>query len=132
MPETSLTRKRQRHRGRECPETGSDPSVADAAACERKCYRAPFRYNPLHDLESLWWNAAYFLMSRTLVFDEEDGSDSEYDLEAEEEDRRGQLASLRTLFIDWGGRSWAMQMEGGFYHELDSLHPFMQIGRAHV
>ena len=32
----------------------------------------PFRYNPLHDLESLWWIAAFFLFKRDVVLDEEE------------------------------------------------------------
>ncbi|KAJ3558268.1 hypothetical protein NM688_g1020 [Phlebia brevispora] len=29
--------------------------------------RFPFRYNPLHDLESLWWTAVYFLVNKEIV-----------------------------------------------------------------
>ena len=35
--------------------------------------RPPFRYNGLHDLESLWWVAVYFIYKRRVVDETQDG-----------------------------------------------------------
>ena len=36
-------------------------------------YPSDFHYNPLHDLESLWWIASHFLLTRTVMREGDDG-----------------------------------------------------------
>ena len=112
----------------ETPSDGQQDGTSDAHASENsfKMYRGPFRYNPLHDLESLWWVAAYFLMSRTLVFEDETEPEVPRDEDEGESEEDDQLTSLHTLFSDAAGRSWAMCTEGGFSRHLNCLHPFMR------
>ena len=100
--------------------------TAASAVRERKFYIKPFRYNFLHDLESLWWISAYLLMSRTLIYDEDEGEDPEENAKQDAEEQAVQRTSVRKLFTVGDERSWAMRSETGFYGELESLHPFMR------
>ena len=100
--------------------------TAASAYRERKFYIKPFRYNFLHDLESLWWISAYLLMSRTLIYDEDEGEDPEENAKQDAEEQAVQRTSVRKLFTVGDERSWAMRSETGFYRELESLHPFMR------
>ena len=112
----------------ETPSDAQQDGTSNAYTSEDsfKMYRGPFRYNPLHDLESLWWIAAYFLMSRKLVFEDATEPEVPRDGDEGESEEDDQLASLHTLFSDAAGRSWAMCTEGGFSRHLDCLHPFMR------
>lgn len=85
-----------------------------------------FRYNPLHDLESVWWVAVYFLVTRdvTKVGEEQPSERSLSDINAQQ-----QWASD----IFWHGDRRFCVMRGAFYFRQQgkclhpSLHPLMAI-----
>ena len=86
-----------------------------------------FRYNPVHDLESLWWISAYLLVSQVFML-KGDGTDG-----TGEEDPRlaRQRTVLQKLFTIGDERRWTMCTENGFYREVKTLHPLMRkAGRA--
>ncbi|KAF7790439.1 hypothetical protein EIP86_001394 [Pleurotus ostreatoroseus] len=79
----------------------------------------PFRYNTLHDLESLWWVAVYFLIKRRVV-DETQGPPSPEDLAALAP--QCQLASQ--LFDNSGHeRLGTLTVDGIFANHRRVLHP---------
>ena len=83
----------------------------------------PFRYNPLHDLESLWWIAAFFLFKRDVALDEEDACKP-----AERTRRQAQTIAAENLFNI--SRSTLLADFPVFPTVLTSLHPSVQpIGR---
>lgn len=49
-------------------EFGMQPSIDQNEPAEK----VPFRYNPLHDLESLWWIAVYFVFKQGIDIDTPD------------------------------------------------------------
>ena len=109
-----------------------DPTAAKVATDnpaptirERKFYIKPFRYNFLHDLESLWWISAYLLMSRVLIYDEDENEDAEANAKQDAMEQAVQRTSVRKLFTVGDDRIWAIRSESGFYGKLESLHPFM-------
>ncbi|PSS18947.1 hypothetical protein PHLCEN_2v3163 [Hermanssonia centrifuga] len=75
-----------------------------------------FRYNPLHDLESVWWMAVYFVFNREVDIDD-DGVDTET--------RRmeSQRQFARELFYQAIPRLRVMASEAFFGSHLDCLHP---------
>ena len=83
----------------------------------------PFRYNPLHDLESLWWVGSYFLFTRAVDI-KTDGLD-----EAVKQLHLAQLnkqrESMDKLFFDCSQRYWVMFRDKPFSEELCSLHRSM-------
>ena len=83
----------------------------------------PFHYNPLHDLESLWWIAAFFLFKRDVVLDEEEACQP-----AELARRQAQARDAENLFKI--SRSTLLSKYAVFPAILSSLHPSVQpIGR---
>ncbi|THG93529.1 hypothetical protein EW026_g7729, partial [Hermanssonia centrifuga] len=75
-----------------------------------------FKYNPLHDLESVWWMAVYFVFNREVDIDD-DGVDTET--------RRmeSQRKFARELFYQAIPRLRVMASEAFFGSHLDCLHP---------
>ncbi len=47
-------------------ETSVDSNICSEIA-HRGTVLSPFRYNPLHDLESLWWIAVYFVFTTEVL-----------------------------------------------------------------
>ena len=115
-------------RQRSALDAATDATTAtDASKRPRKGWFEPFLYHPLNDLESLWWVGAYFLMSRTLITEDESEVPDAEDLDEDEDEQEDmQLDSLRALFGNCARRSWAFRGENDFREELDSLHPFMR------
>ncbi|KAJ3555477.1 hypothetical protein NM688_g2556 [Phlebia brevispora] len=74
-----------------------------------------FHYNPLHDLESLWWNALYFTVNRE-VDDDGEQEDSTYD-------RAAQLRLADELFYHGSKRLDAFMYTGFLEQRLKCLHP---------
>lgn len=70
-----------------------------------------FRYNPLHDLETIWWDALYFVVNRTV----EDSEKHTYNHPA-------QCALADELFYECHGRSMVM-LTSGLPSRLRCLHP---------
>lgn len=67
----------------------------------------PFRYNPLHDLESLWWLAVYFTLNR-----ETDGA----------HDRVAQRSAAREFFYNYQNRQHTLLIPTYFAGKLRCLH----------
>ena len=101
----------------------SDDSDADELVQEL----GPFRYNPLHDLESLWWISAYFLLSRTLTLT----GDNAERTDAEDPRLARQRTAAQKLFVIGDERQWAVCGESEFYREFKTLRPLTRkMGRA--
>ena len=82
--------------------------------------KRPIRYNPIHDVEALWWVTTYFLMTRTVAADVDS---------LDEEGKRVRDAHIETLhesaqrlFLDHTRRLYAFKSESDFSRELGSLH----------
>lgn len=80
------------------------------------------RYNPLHDMESLWWIAAYFVIKREAI------ADAESKLVQQPDSLKAQLAYAWTLFH--GGRQRRLDtisnMVDRFSDHIGDLHPAVQ------
>ncbi|KAJ3556690.1 hypothetical protein NM688_g1890 [Phlebia brevispora] len=81
--------------------------------------RHEFRYNPLHDLEALWWIAVYFTVNREV--DSANG---------EETGIQGATSSQRhfaqQLFYDLNKRQTVMLSSTWFENQLECLHPSLE------
>lgn len=86
----------------------------------------PFRYNPLHDMESLWWMAIYFLCKRDLAATEAAGSEADA--------RRA--ANLRQwtnrLFYDALDRRFALRDGDTLECALSGLRPSLRLAAAMI
>ena len=83
----------------------------------------PLRYNPLHDLESIWWIAAFFLYKRDVLID-----DADTDRLLEQRRQKEQHQDAETIFSI--NRSTLLSDYPAFPRLLGSLHPSVQpIGR---
>ncbi|KAF7795043.1 hypothetical protein EIP86_006187 [Pleurotus ostreatoroseus] len=80
---------------------------------------AKFVYNPLHDLESLWWIAVYVLVAKKVVSDDSTSGQTPEELQGQR-----QLAS--DLFWEKGKRSFALKSSTYFSRELHNLHPSLR------
>lgn len=76
----------------------------------------PFRYNPLHDLESIFWLALYLLLTGRLIDVGEGGT------EVTTEHRRAQHQLSNILFRDLAFRMTIMR-PGVLQSHLTNLHP---------
>ena len=86
-----------------------------------------FYFNPLHDLESLWWISAYFLLSRTLTLP----GDNAERTDAEDPRLARQRTAAQKLFVIGDERQWAVCGESEFYREFKTLRPLTRkLGRA--
>ena len=84
-----------------------------------------FHHNPLHDMESLWWLAVYFLFHREVI------SGSESKKPQSEDDLRAQHNNARRLFEDKVERSKALWKQGQFKSYVESLHgDVYKVGRS--
>ncbi|KAJ3554316.1 hypothetical protein NM688_g3173 [Phlebia brevispora] len=78
-----------------------------------------FHYNALHDLESLWWIAAYYLIAHEV--------DSDEDLDEEaSRNRSSQLITARKLFLDGSARDDAISGMFSFRIQLECLAPSLR------
>lgn len=78
---------------------------------------APFKYNPLHDLESLWWVATYFLVWREVVARTRTAKERN----AEKARLHQQRLYAETLFTESGKTTL---LEGGFFMpEFSGMFP---------
>lgn len=76
----------------------------------------PFQYNPLHDLESLWWVAVYFVVMREIV---RPGDDPNSD--PTESVSQPQQEYARKLFSDYETRLWTFLGFGKFPRDAKVL-----------
>ncbi|KAJ3559365.1 hypothetical protein NM688_g393 [Phlebia brevispora] len=78
-----------------------------------------FSYNPLHDLESLWWIAVYFIVkkvaTRTVENPATSGKESKWD-------PRPQQAYAAELFTTEGGRYKAVALSGTFHARAQAVN----------
>lgn len=74
-----------------------------------------FRYNPVHDLESLWWIAASFAVHQLPPLDAEHGEESA-------RSSRAQRQLARNLFWTDSGRLNVLRATGYFAGESKCLH----------
>ena len=106
--------------------TASEASESHDLLCNRPVspprlvHKMPFRYNPLHDLEALWWIAIYFPMARTIV---NDGTDVPHPSDADSDQLQQQRLSAERLFWKGNYRYNAFTLNGPLMQELRSLHP---------
>lgn len=83
-----------------------------------------FRYNPLHDLESVWWIAVYFLFKKKVAHDS--GEDSAY-----KKRLTTQMVYANQLFYNEAKRVRVMTTSTKFPAMLRCLHPAVQgLGRV--
>ncbi|KAJ3552849.1 hypothetical protein NM688_g3933 [Phlebia brevispora] len=101
-------------------DTGGNQAEQDGSSLLR---RPPiFRYNAVHDLESLWWIAVYFIVCYEVADGDEKGSP---DLS------RSQRKLASELFWYPDSRLWALKHRDYFREGVLSLHPSMRkIGLA--
>ena len=92
----------------------------DRLSAAKVIRRMRFRYNPLHDLESLWWISVFFILARAIVPDEAEPAQSPE--EVSEQLRRQREAAERLLCKKFE-RYDAMVRTGPFLSELWNLHP---------
>lgn len=76
----------------------------------------PFQYNPLHDLESLWWVAVYFVVMRETVRPDDDPSS-----DPAESVTQSQQEYARELFSDYRTRFWTVSDHGRFLQDAKVL-----------
>ena len=76
----------------------------------------PFRYNPVHDVESLWWVAVYFIVNKEVVG---------FDWSSREavENLRNQRRLGLSLFERCMGRQGFVQYRGRCADWMRKLHP---------
>ena len=72
-------------------------------------------YNPLHDMEALWWIAAYFLIAKDVVGGE--------DPELRSSRLRSQRMLISELFWKCSSRHNLMAFYHTFSHRFQCLHP---------
>ena len=85
-------------------------------AAPKPLTRAPFRYNPLHDLESLWWVLVYLLLNRST------------DIQGDTAERfRRQFRFYNTAFTGkFPSRQDMFKMPGRFREGEETLHKKMR------
>ena len=101
------------------PSPSSDSSSADSLPQDPKI-RPGFHYNPLHDLESLWWNAVWFILNREIDAD----ADGTFSRDLQE--RTAHRISAMKLFCEQKERWNAFYDRHGFPHRLRCLHPVLK------
>ncbi|KAJ3556687.1 hypothetical protein NM688_g1888 [Phlebia brevispora] len=75
-----------------------------------------FGYNPLHDLEALWWIAVYYTVNREVEIVDEEAADTQGDIE----EQRG---VAEDFFYDLETRQTVFLFNGYFAKQLQCLHP---------
>lgn len=81
----------------------------------------PFRYNPLHDLDSLWWIAVYFVFKSQVIDTSKD------DVEAQPLPVSAvQRAYGERLFYDQGQRYLITTVGSPFEKYLEVVHPVLR------
>ncbi|OSX58053.1 hypothetical protein POSPLADRAFT_1061146 [Postia placenta MAD-698-R-SB12] len=92
---------------------------ADAKPDQPGPKRPAFRYNPLHDVESLWWLSTYFVFNKVVVL--VNGLKPSMDAELKGSYNM-QLFYASQLFWTQRGREWAITKPGEFSEEVIHLH----------
>lgn len=82
----------------------------------RHANKPVFRYNPLHDLESLWWVAVYFLVTRDVT-----SIGGELPAERPTSDINAQRQWAEDIFWIGGDHRWLIVRTGYFF--LDKVTP---------
>ncbi|THH06436.1 hypothetical protein EW146_g9612 [Bondarzewia mesenterica] len=80
--------------------------------------RPPYKYNPLHDLESIWWVAVYLVVNKEVINQDEDGSQREV---AERAEHQREWAN--SLFDSLIGRVDLLRTPEQFTLQVPMLHP---------
>ncbi|KAF9805238.1 hypothetical protein IEO21_09128 [Rhodonia placenta] len=98
---------------------GQNQTPADAKPDQPVSKRPAFQYNPLHDVESLWWLCTYFVFNKVIVLvngvrpSMDAGLEGSYDK---------QLSYALQLFWTRDGRLRAMTRPEEFQNEVIHLH----------
>ncbi|KAF7790445.1 hypothetical protein EIP86_001400 [Pleurotus ostreatoroseus] len=106
--------------GEKSPSLDSDPSVPEDTA-DAPANNAPFRYNALHDLESLWWIAVYFVFKKQIL--DVSKGDTEAQVIPVSEDHR---AAAERLFYDRPQRCFVMTVGTFFEQYIYKIPPVLQ------
>lgn len=85
----------------------SEPPAGSSTISEAK---QPFFYNPLHDLESIWWITIYFVVNKETELASKEPGVATVKYTPLTEDQR---VYARSLFYDWATRFMAIQMVTG-------------------
>ncbi|KAJ3558267.1 hypothetical protein NM688_g1024 [Phlebia brevispora] len=85
---------------------------------------SPFRYNPLHDLESVWWTVVYFILTKEIfIADDPDSRSSVIASDA-------QRCNAERLFYDFPSRRDTVRHLGDFARRVQDVSPGMsEIGK---
>ncbi|KAJ3552127.1 hypothetical protein NM688_g4317 [Phlebia brevispora] len=78
-----------------------------------------FHYNALHDLQSLWWIAAYYLIAHEVDSDEDLDEEASHNCSS-------QLITARKLFLDGSARDDAISGMFSFRIQLECLAPTLR------
>lgn len=83
----------------------------------------PLRYNPLHDLESLWWIGAYFLLKREIYHVVPLGGE-----DSDHWDREKQRKCADEVFYSTDARASIMMHDSGYFYRyvVPVVHPTMR------
>ncbi|THH04754.1 hypothetical protein EW146_g10093, partial [Bondarzewia mesenterica] len=77
----------------------------------------PYKYNPLHDLESIWWAAVYFVVNKAVMNRNEEGAPHEV---AKRVEHQRKLAI--SLFYSLDGRANVLGTDEQFNSKVPKLH----------
>lgn len=100
-------------------DSGQNQTPADAKPDQPVPEQPAFRYNPLHDVESLWWLCTYFVFNKAVIL--VNGVEPSMDPELKG-NYSMQLQYASRLFWTQQFREWAMTRPGDFKDEVIHLH----------
>ncbi|KAF9804677.1 hypothetical protein IEO21_09291 [Rhodonia placenta] len=100
-------------------DSGRNQTPADAKPDQPVPEQPAFRYNPLHDVKSLWWVCTYFVFNKAVIL--VNGVEPSMDPELEG-NYSMQLQYASRLFWTQQFREWAMTRPGDFKDEVIHLH----------
>ncbi|KAF9803466.1 hypothetical protein IEO21_09685 [Rhodonia placenta] len=100
-------------------DSGQNQTPADAEPDQPVPEQPAFRYNPLHDVESLWWLCTYFVFNKAVIL--VNGVEPSMDPELKGNYSK-QLQYASRLFWTQQFREWAMTRPGDFKDEVIHLH----------
>ncbi|KAJ3557298.1 hypothetical protein NM688_g1546 [Phlebia brevispora] len=100
----------------------TSPGLSHKEHSSGKHKHPKFRYNPLHDLESVWWVAVHFMFTREAV-------NNSLKVLPEEPGARvseGQRLYADEFFTSRNSRGFAMILDGSFATAVEALDPSVQ------
>lgn len=124
-PQTATNSQRRQTEAVEIPEDAKG-EIPLLPAIPTPPPKIPLRYNPLHDLESLWWVAVYFLFKREVLPHVSD-AEPRNGGEVANWDREKQRKSADAIFHNSDSRYLIIMRNSGYFHQefLPVVHPTM-------